>query len=163
MNFVPAVRAKESIAQVYYKSSNYFLLPYGERCLSLFGELSDGYYIKLIEKNNTFFNHFRLKAGITQRIFNNTYLLAGFGYAESKRFYRLAVIPYSNDPLSEVPLEKTYYGIGGREIENFVLETGLAFRISNSYLINLNISTTGLWIESSFLPLEVSLGIGYNF
>jgi hypothetical protein len=163
ISFVPPVRGKKYIATVDYEFSNYFLI-YNERFLSDFGEHSDDYYIKLKEQDNTFFNHFRLKAGVTQRIFNNTYLMVGIGFAKSTRFYRLAVIPYSENHLSDIPLEKTYYGKSfSGEISNSVLEIGLAYRIANSYLINLTVSTTGLFREISFLPLEITFGIGYNF
>lgn len=173
ISYVPSVRAKECIVNIYpeyidflSQYSTWYILKL-ESFSKLIGESYNGYYFKLKNKNNTFMNHHRLKVGLTQRVFNNTYFLAGLGYARSTRYYRLDVIPYSNDPSLEVPLKKTYYGIGNDETKSLFIDAGFAFRISDRYLINLNISK-GFWISeeggySFLLPFEVSFGVGYNF
>ncbi len=169
VSFVPAIRARKSIAIV---SGHHGTLGFDlneEIFRSQVGAPSDSYYVKLKDNNNTFYNNLRIKGGITQRIFKNTYMLLGVGLAEYTQFYRLDVIPKSNDPLLEIPLNKNFYGKSVHLVGMFCIETGLLIRISNSYLINLNISTTGLAHYFTgkpidfLLPLEASFGIGYNF
>jgi len=63
------------------------------------------------------------------------------GYASSTRYYRIDVIPYSNNPALEIPLKKTYYAIEDDVKEgSLIVDTGLAARIFNRYLIELSIS-----------------------
>jgi len=175
--FAPPVRSKKYIATVsgYTRYIDKLVIPNSTLVVdrnnfnSIVGEPSDNYYIKLKDNNNTFYNHFRLKAGISQRILHDTYIKIGFGYASVNQWFRLNVIPYSNDPLLEIPLKNTYYGKREYVINMLTLETGLAFRLSNRYLVNLNISTTGFsnWYSTNtyslILPLEGSIGVGYNF
>ncbi len=137
--------------------------------LKVVGEPSEGYYIRLKDINNNFYRHFRLKAGITQKIFKNAYLKAGLGLGMATQWYKLVVIPYSNKPEMEIPLNKTFYGKTDNPIQGLLFETGFSYRVFSKYLINFNMSSTGFsnWSNPGslnfFFPLEGSLGIGYNF
>lgn len=167
-SFVPPLRSKDYIISE-TKLNDYSLFNLDQERFSSITGLSFGdCYVEILNTDNSFFNHFRLKAGITQRVFKNNFLIAGLGWAKSTRYYRLNVIPYSSDPKLEIPLTTTVYGITESEINNLVLEIGFILRISNSYIINFNLSTSGKQINSllpynSFLPFEASFGIGYNF
>jgi hypothetical protein len=159
---VPPLMGKEYIMseRVYYGLSVITIDP--EKFLSITGVSLNNHYVKLQNTNNTFFNHYRFKAGITQNIFKKTFLLAGIGYAGSTRYYRMIVTPYSSDTQLELPIKKTFYGIAEREIHNLVFETGLIYNVYKEFLLNLNISTTGQRFQS-FFPLEFSAGFGFKF
>ena len=159
---------KKSIATVNMNYENP-LIANTKNFLTVIGKPSEGYYIRLKDNNNTFYKHFRLKVGITQKVFKNAYCKAGIGLAVATQWFRLDVIPYSNNPQLEIPLNKTYYGKTDLSITTIVFETGFAYRVLKKCLINFNISTTGFssWEENEhgnyFFPIEGSIGIGYNF
>ena len=169
ISFVPPIMARKYIASVSGYDYLTTLVVDNQKFLSVVGSSSEGYYVKLKDNNNTFYNQFRLKAGFTTRIFKNTFLKIGLGYASYNDWFRLSVIPYSSDPELEIPLNKTFYGKREDVVNMFVFETGITYRILNNYLIYLNISTTGFAhyftgkTVDYFLPLEGSFGIGYNF
>lgn len=168
ISLAPPVNAKKYIATV-YGSDLPILVIDAERFSSQVGESPEEYYVKLKEKNNSFSNQFRIKFGITQKIFTNFFIKGGIGLATVTQWYRLNVIPYSNFPEKEIPLKETYFGKDGDSVGMFVLETGLTYRILNSFIISLNISTTGFahYFNDEdvnyFLPVEGSFGIGFNF
>ena len=169
ISFVPPIRGKESLAMISEHGSTIGIIVNSDRFMSLIGDSSVNYTVKLKEENSTFYNNARIKIGLTQRILKNTYLLVGLGLAQYKQYYRLEVIPNSSNPSLEIPLKKTFYGESKYWVGMFCFETGFIYRISNAYLINLNISTTGLSHYYTnkpidfLLPLEGSIGFGYNF
>jgi len=169
ISFVPPYMTRKYIATVGGYDFSTSLLVDNQKFLSIVGSSSEGYYIKLKDNNNTFYNQFRLKAGFTTRIFKNTFLKTGLGYASYNDWFRLSVIPYSNDPKQEIPLNKTFYGKREYVVNFFVFETGITYRILNHYLFCFNLSTTGFAhyftnkTVDFLLPLEGSFGIGYNF
>ena len=169
ISFVPPIMARKYIATVSGYDYTTPLVVDKQRFLSIVGSSSDGYYIKLKDNNNTFYNQFRLKAGFTSRIFKNTFLKIGLGFASYNDWFRLNVIPYTNDPQQEIPLSKTYYAKREYSVGMFVFETGINYRIFHNYILHLNLSTTGFshyYTNKTIdflLPLEGSFGIGYNF
>jgi hypothetical protein len=168
ISYVPPIRSRKYIAKAdefyqYYGIDNLNFSWNENMFLKLTGESPEGYYVRLKDKNNTFLNHTRIKLGITQRVSNNIFLKAGVGTASSTRYFRLKVIPYSNNPSLEVPLNKAYYGIGRVEIEGPLIETGLVYRMFNRYLVELNLaSLIDAHIKYRIL-WEGTFGIGYNF
>lgn len=181
LSLVPSIRNKKYIGTViepytwsnfYTNQSDYIIIMDYNRVAQMTGTSPEGYYFKLKDKNNTFYNHFRIKAGLTQRLFANTFLNAGIGLAESTKYYKIIMVPYTNDTQAEMPLNKKLYMSSKDPYSNaddlsyLALDIGLKYRIYNHYLINFNITQlykTGD-VNTKFRQMtEISLEIGYNF
>lgn len=166
ISFSPQLRTPEWICKT---SDNVFLEVYQDYFISQVGDSPNNYYIRAKPENNRFYTNFRLKFGVTRKIIQNTYLKIGVGYAQATQWIRLDVIPYSHDPLNEKPLSGLFYGKENFFSEGLPIETGLIYKLRDKFIFNFNISTTGLSFYSTgkstdfFLPLEGSIGLGYNF
>jgi hypothetical protein len=169
ISFAPPVRTSKYIATIVgYNPST--LVMDADNFQSIVGESPSDYYLKIIPHNNTFYNNFRLKAGITQKVFSNTFLKVGLGFFEVTQYFKLNVIPYATDPLQEIPLDNIYYGKRGNMLVGAGLEAGFDMRFSGKYLVSLRLAATGIGgyyfsddTTFQFLPLEYSLGVGYIF
>jgi hypothetical protein len=173
VSFVPSLRNKNNIGTVFdlalfsLSQTDLFIDINYDKIARITGVSPEGYYFKLIDKNNTFYNHFRIKLGITQKIFKNVFLNIGLGYGSSTKYIKVLMVPYDNDPKADVPLNETLYLKSYLSDLNYLaLDAGFSYRVLKHYIINLDI--TPLYYETFFEPksgwrTEISLGVGYNF
>lgn len=167
VSFVPPIKSKYYIAEdvedpliLGFLSLNWI----EKKFIKKIGESSTNYYYTFPE-DSSFLNHFRAIAGVTQRIGENTFLKVGFGWAYSRRYYRIYVIRNTGSPQTDRPFNGKYYAKGQLETYCYAVKAGLTYRISNRYLISLD-AITGLnpWDNNiAPLKLEITLGLGYNF
>jgi hypothetical protein len=124
------------------------------------------YFMELKEENNSFYNHFRIKAGISQRIKDYLFLNLGLGFGTSIRYYEFELFPYTDLPQVKIPLEQTLLIKNADPLNCLLFDTGVIVRFLNQYLIEINLSP--LWYKQtndnkSHWIIESSVGIGYNF
>jgi hypothetical protein len=127
---------------------------------------SGSYFMKLKEENNSFYNHFRIKAGISQRIKDYLFLNLGLGYGTSTRYYEFELFPYTDLPQVKIPLEQTLLIKNADPLNCLLFDAGVTVRFLSQYLIEINLSP--LWYKQtndnkSHWIIESSVGIGYNF
>jgi hypothetical protein len=173
VSFVPSLRNKNNIGTVFdlalfsLSQTDLFIDINYDKIARITGVSPEGYYFKLIDKNNTFYNHFRIKLGITQKIFKNVFLNIGLGYGSSTKYIKVLMVPYDNDPKADVPLKETLYLKSYLDdLHYLALDAGFSYRVLNHYVINLDI--TPLYYETYSEPktgwrTEISVGVGYNF
>jgi len=128
----------------------------------------DDFDVEIKEKNGIFYDHFRIKAGITQRIFKNTYLQAGIGYASSLKYYHIEIFPSASNPAAQIPENENYYLKNYRyEFKVLFFDAGISYCLRNHYMIDLGISPVyfedAIYTTRAYLFLETSLGLGYRF